>query len=229
MYESLLCLPYFQGMSKDDITAILDKVTFEFKKFSDGEIIYATGEKCEKFSILTRGELSTASLSPDNTYSITEIIPAPFAIEPQSMFGYDTTYKSTYTAKGECTILEIEKKYLFSEFTHHNIFTINFLNLISHNTQKQRHAIWNYTPTSIEGRIIRFISMRCNNLKGVKRVYIKMEKLATILCETRLNVSKALNNMQNQKLLELHRKEIVVPSMEALIKAPQLITGATAE
>ena len=45
-----------------------------------------------------------------------------------------------------------------------------------------------------------------------------MERLATILCETRLNISKALNNMQENNLIELHRKEIVVPQMELLKK-----------
>ena len=37
MYESLLSLPYFQGMSRDDITAILGKTTFEFKKYTEGD------------------------------------------------------------------------------------------------------------------------------------------------------------------------------------------------
>ena len=218
MYESLLRLPYFQGLSINDITAILDKVTLEFKKIKEGDTIYNIGDKCDTFSILTQGELQCYSVSPDNTYSITEIIDSPFAIEPESMFGYDTSYKSRYTAKSECTVLVIDKKFLFSDFIKHNIFTINFLNLISHSTQKQRQAIWNFTPTTIEERIVHFIFMRCNTHKGEKRISIKMERLATILCETRLNISKALNNMQENNLIELHRKEIVVPQMELLKK-----------
>ena len=34
--------------------------------------------------------------------------------------------------------------------------------------------------------------------------------------ETRINVSKTLNSLQNQGLLELHRGEIVVPRLELL-------------
>ena len=51
MYENLLSLPYFQGMSKDDITRILDKVTFDFVKYNDGEIICHKNESCDKFLI----------------------------------------------------------------------------------------------------------------------------------------------------------------------------------
>lgn len=216
MYENLLCLPYFQGMSRNDITAILDKITFEFKKYSDGDTIYSNGEKCNHFAILTKGRIACSCKAPDGTFSITEELDAPFAIEPYSMFGYDTTYEREYTAIAECTLLTIEKKYLFSEFTKHDIFTINFLNLISRKAQKTSHSIWNFTPTSIEGRISHFIAMRCESQNGTKRISIKMERLAAIICETRLNISKALNNMQDAGHLELRRGEIIIPALEKL-------------
>lgn len=218
MYENLLRLPYFQGMSKDDITAILDKVTFEFLNYADGEVVFRRGDKCSKFVILTRGSLQSHSVSSDETYSISETFDAPQAIEPHSLFGYDTVYHCDYTAKGNCSILVIDKQYLFSEFAKHNIFTINLLNLVSRKAQKQRDAIWNYTPTSIEGRIVKFIAMRCDSHKGAKHIRIKMERLATLLCETRLNISKSLNEMQDAGDIELHRGGITIPAIEKLIE-----------
>lgn len=218
MYENLLRLPYFQGMSKDEITSILDKVAFDFQNLSDGDTICDTGERCDKFIIVTNGEALSTVVAPDSTYSLTEKIEAPYAIEPYSLFGYDTTFKRKYTAKGNCTILVIDKQYLFSELTKYEIFTINFLNIISRRAQMQSYAIWHYTPSSIKGRIAQFIGMRCNSIKGEKSVQIKMERLAGILCETRLNISKALNEMQEEGYIELHRKEIIVPSLKKMIE-----------
>lgn len=217
MYENLLCLPYFQGMSKDEITSILDKVAFDFQKLLDGETICNTGDMCDKFIIVTNGKAVSTIVAPDGSYSLSEEISSPYAIEPYSMFGQDTTFKRKYTAKESCTILVIDKQYLFSEFTKYEIFTINFLNLISRRAQMQNYAIWNYTPTSIKGRIVQFIGMRCNNINGRKSIQIKMERLASILCETRLNVSKALNELQQEGYIELHRKEIIVPSLKRMI------------
>ena len=65
---------------------------------------------------------------------------------------------------------------------------------------------------------MQFIGMRCNSIKGEKSVQIKMERLAGILCETRLNISKALNEMQDEGYIELHRKEIIVPSLKKMIE-----------
>lgn len=217
MYENLLSLPYFQGMSKDEITAILDKVTIEFFNHTDSESICKSGDDCNRLIIVTKGEVSSIVTAPDGSYSLTEEIQAPLAVEPYSLFGQDTTFKRDYVAKGSCTTLVIDKKYLFSEFAKYQIFTINLLNLISRKAQMQSHAIWNYTPQSIKGRIAQFIGMRCNDIKGAKRVCIKMERLASILCETRLNVSKALNELQDEGYIELHRKEIFVPSLARLI------------
>ena len=218
MYESLLCLPYFQGMSKDDITAILGKVTLEFKRYSDGDVIFSKGEKCDKFTILTQGTVSGISNSPDNSYTITESLCAPFTIEPYSIFGYDTKYRRDYIAKGDCTILSIDKHYIYGELSRHDIFTINLLNIISRKTQQIEERIWNYDSTALHGRIAQFIANRCETQKGEKHISIKMERLAALLCETRLNVSKALNEMQDTGHLTLHRGGITIHAIERLLK-----------
>ena len=124
MYENLLSLPFFQGMSKDDITTILDNVVFEFIKYNDGEVICHRGDECCNFLILTQGTLQAITEAPDKSYTLTEHIKAPYAIEPYSMFGYSTRYDKEYVAKENCTILRIEKKFLFSDLIKHKIFSI---------------------------------------------------------------------------------------------------------
>lgn len=214
MYESLLCLPYFQGMSRDDITAILGKVTLEFRRYADGETIFSKGEKCEKFTILTQGMVSATTAAPDGTFLITEGLTAPFTIEPYSIFGYDTTFQRNYTAKSACTILTIDKLHIFGELSKHNIFTINLLNTISRKTQQMNGHAWDYDSTNLHGRIAQFIAARCETQKGEKHISTKMERLATLLCETRLNVSKALNEMQEAGHLTLHRGGITIHAIE---------------
>ena len=218
MYESLLCLPYFQGMSRDDITAILGKVTLEFKRYADGETIFHKGEKCERFSILTQGKASASTPAPDGTFLITEELTAPFTVEPYSIFGYDTTFQRDYTAKGACTMLTIDKQHIFGELSRHNIFTINLLNIISRKTQQLNGRTWEYDSTGLHGRIAQFIATRCETQKGEKHISIKMERLATLLCETRLNVSKALNEMQDAGHLTLHRGGITIHAIESTLE-----------
>ena len=201
-------------MSKDDITAILGKVTLEFKRYGDGDIIFRQGEKCDKFTILTQGKVSGINNAPDKSYSIAEELSAPLTIEPYSIFGYDTKFQRDYIAKDDCTVLSIDKQYIFGELSKHNIFTINLLNIICRKTQQTRERIWNYNSTRIPGRIVQFIANHCETQKGEKQISIKMERLAALLCETRLNISKALNEMQDAGHLTLHRGGITIHAIE---------------
>ena len=218
MYESLLCLPFFQGMSKDDITEILGKVTLEFKRYGDGDVLFRHGEPCDKFIIITQGKVTSTAFAPDKSYTLTEELKAPVAIEPHSTFGYNTNFKRDYVAKDECTLLYIDKQHLFGELRKHDIFTINLLNQVCRKVQQKEHEVWNYNHTSIAGKIARFIAMRCDNIKGEKHIAIKMERLATLLGETRLNISKSLNEMQDAGYLTLHRGGIAVHDLNEMIR-----------
>lgn len=218
MYENLLNLPYFQGLSKEEITKILDKVAFDFINYNSGDTIYTHSESCNKFSILIKGKIACIQ-SYNNEYSLYEILQAPYAIEPHSLFGGDTKYKKDYIAEDSCSILTFDKKYLFSELFKYDIFTINLLNIISNKAQQTSALLWKCPFTSIEGRIAQFVQQRCESYKGMKKLSIKMEQLATALCETRLNISKALNTLNEKGVIELHRKEILIPALENLIKS----------
>lgn len=209
-------LPYFQGMSKDEITSILDKVKLEFFRYNDGELIVKQGAPCNNFTILVRGEIISSTLSPDDRYTVVEELSMPFAFEPYSLFGLSPYYRSSYRAKGTCDILSIKKSYLFDEFARHDIFLMNILNLISQRAQQKTAQIWNRREESIAGKILDFVYTRTEQPDGCKTIQIKMEDLAAILGETRINISRTLNRFQQSGIVELRRKEIIIPSMKKL-------------
>ncbi len=216
MYESLMCLPYFQGMSKDEITSILDKVKLVFTRHTDGERIAAQGSPCNTFTLLVRGTLTLKCVSPDGRYTLTEEIKTPFAFEPYSLFGMEPTYKSSYYANGECDTLTIEKSYLFNELSRYNIFLMNMMNLLCQRAQQKNAQIWNARQLPLPEKIVEFVAVRSESQEGSKTLQIKMDDLADILGETRINVSRALNLLRKNNLIELRRKEIHIPSFKEL-------------
>ena len=216
MYESLMCLPYFQGMSKDEITSILDKVKLIFTRYNDGEKIVAQGTLCNNLTLLVRGTLTSKCVSPDGNYTLIEEITTPFAFEPYSLFGLTPTYKNSYYAKGECHILTIDKSYLFNEFSQYDIFMMNIMNILCQRVQQKNAQIWNARRLPITEKIIEFIAVRAESPEGCKTLQIKMDDLADILDETRINISTALNKLQKCGLIELRRKEIHIPSFKLL-------------
>ena len=70
--------------------------------------------------------------------------------------------------------------------------------------------------TGVRQKIIQFFLLQAHKVEGEKIIKIKMEDLAKIIDETRINVSRELNEMNEKGLIELGRKSIYIPALEQL-------------
>ncbi len=210
MFDTLLQLPLFQGLSQDDFTAIVGKVKLHFDKHEAGKTVIRSGDPCDRLAFLLKGELASKTVSDQGTYSFTEFVQAPYLIEPQSMFGLRTNYIATYAAHTDINTVCVSKPFVLNELFRYEIFRLNYLNIISSRAQNMYKRLWAETEDSTEKRIVHFILEHSERPTGRKVLKIKMEDLARFISDTRLNVSKALNKMQAKGLMELHRGEVVV-------------------
>ena len=216
MYDTLLQLPLFQGMSKAELSEVIEKVKFHFLKYADKEMLFSQGEVCGKLVFLLSGDLVAETTAPCGTFSFEEVIEHPTIIEPYSLFGKSQTFKSTYTARGDVGVLTIDKQYIYTELDRYEVFRMNFFNLLSNRAELLYNRIWSITPQELEGRLIHFIHSLCTNLQGTKVLHVKMEDLALLLDDPRLNVSNVLNKWQEEGIIEMHRKEFVFLDVERL-------------
>ena len=97
------------------------------------------------------------------------------------------------------------------------VFRLNLVNQFATQTQKHIHQMWRRSPLMLRDRLIRFLTLHCIYPAGPKTFYILMERLAEELNDSRLNVSRVLNRLQAEGLLELHRGRIDIPQLERLL------------
>lgn len=216
MFETLLQLPLFQGLAQEDLTCILGKVKLHFTKHKAGEVILKADAPCDRLMFILKGEVASSTSSADASYSFTEYFQAPYLIEPQSLFGMNTTYVSTYVAHSEVHTVSISKAFALNELFKYEIFRLNYMNIISNRAQNLNSRLWERVAEGLDKRISGFILAHVERPSGEKILKIKMEELARVVNDTRMGVSKALNGMQEAGLLELHRGEIVIPEVERL-------------
>ena len=133
------------------------------------------------------------------------------------MFGMNTDYVATYTALDEVHSINISKSFVMNELAQYEIFRLNYINIISNRAQTLQRRLWCTNEGDLQNRIVHFISNLAERPSGKKSLKIKMEELARIVNDTRLNVSKVLNALQDKDLVELHRGEIVVHRLENLL------------
>ena len=116
---------------------------------------------------------------------------------------------SSFITVGKDEVLRLSNRFL--------VFHLNLLNLYATQTQKLQRQPWHRFPATLSERIVRFLSQRCLYPAGPKTFYILMTRIAAEVGDSRLDVSRALNQLQADGLLHLHRGRIEVPQMERLL------------
>lgn len=209
MYNTLLQLPLFQGMSRTELSEVVEKVKLHFLRIEAKKKIFSQGESCNKLVFLLSGELTSEIHAPCGTFSLIETFDKPQMIEPYSLFGKRPSYKATYTAKNDVSLLTIDKQYIYGVLDKYEVFRMNLLNLLSNKAEQLHTHIWSISPQPLEGRLAHFVRSLCSTPHGPKTLRIKMDDLATLLDDTRLNISRVLNKWQQSGIIEMHRKEFV--------------------
>lgn len=217
MYKNLLQLPLFQGLSQKDFTEIIEKVVFQFKSLPQASEIAKQGDICDKLIFILDGSVCRSTLFKEQNYTLEEEITAPILIEPQSIFGINTNYLSTYKTNSEADIMIIDKKYVLSDLMHYSIFELNYINLLSCLAYNQYKLLWETKESNeLINRFRTFIYKRIDRTTDSVTLYIKMDDLAFQLNDTRLNVSKMLNLLEVNDKVQLRRKVIHIPNPSIL-------------
>lgn len=216
IYDRLLTLPLFQGLSKTDFEDVLAKVRFDFSTVSDGETFIHCGDACDSFVFLLNGEIVSARHSSDSKLLFRETILETLMLEPYSMFGLTPVFTKDYTAIGNAGLLRVSKQYLYSELYKYSVCRMNLLNMLCGRIQATEAEKWNLRALSLRERIVNTVSGLSDYQTGPKEVRVRMEDFAGILGETRLNVSKTLNELSKEGKIVLRRGGFDVPSLENL-------------
>ena len=216
IYDHLLQFPLFQGLSRSELLQMAGNTKFGFLKMAVGKTIVSDGDLCTQLFFLIGGSLMLSSSSDDHGYSVTERLSAPWLLQPEALFGLSPRYNCKATAATEAHFITLSKDEVLRLTDDFLIIRLNYLNLMATLAQRRNRQAWHRSPTDLRQRIARFLTDHCNYPAGHKTVNILMERLAQEVNDNRLHVSQALNAMQADGLLTLHRGRIEVPSLERL-------------
>ena len=217
IYDRLLQFPLFQGMSRDDLEIVAGHTRFGFLKVPAGRQIIHAGDPCTHLYFLINGTLKIETFSDDRRYSVTEQISSPYILQQESIFGYYQRYTHNFYALTDANFLTLDKEEVVRLSEDFLVFRLNLMNHLATQSQKLIQMQWRRSPLSLRERIVRFFFQHTLYPAGPKTFHILMERLAEEVNDSRLNVSRALNRMQESGVIELHRGRIEIPQLERLL------------
>ena len=219
LFDQLLQFPLFQGMSRDDLSRVAGHTRFGFVKHPARQTVVTAGDTVGSLLFLLSGELQVVTSSADGKYRVEERVGAPWLLQPEAIFGYNQHYTHTFTTLSDASFLQIAKDEVVKLSSDFLVFRINMLNIFATQAQKQLQLPWRDAPTSLRNRIVRFLADHTVQPSGPKTFHILMTRLAAEVGDSRLDVSRVLNRLQADGLLQLHRGRIEIPDMESLVNS----------
>ena len=217
LLDKLLQFPLFLGMSRDDLEIVAGHTRFGFLKLDAGKTVVKSGDNCNQLHFLINGNLRVRTYSDDYGYSVEEQMQAPNILQLESVFGYYQRYTHDFIAQTDVNFITIDKEEVMRLTEDFLVFRLNILNHFATLTQKKMRQVWTRPPQSLEDRVIRFLVQHSTYPAGHKVFNILMTRLADEVNDSRLNVSRVLNEMQHKGMILLGRGKIDIPQLERLL------------
>ena len=217
MYQQLMQLPLFQGVSTEKITALVEKLPFHFLKFRNGEQVFAAGDPCTHIKFIVSGQVRLETPFPKLRITMHQTVSNPHVLATEYLFGRDTAYPYTAISDGACGILQLRKSDYIKMITSDKVFLFNILNYLSSGSQRSLQM-----PLTVkDGSVAERLAMIVDNLSisGATNIGFryKQKDLCTLLGTQRTTLVSMLDRLSNQGIVEYDSNELKILDLQGLI------------
>ncbi len=216
MYETLNSIPLFQGMNGGDLNRVCDNVHLQVECLEQGDVLARQGDLCRRLTVLTGGELTKETASPDGLYRLRERVKATTVLEADILYGIQRNWGSTYKAVGDCRLILIDKHEVSRMISSMEVFRLNYLNTLCTLASRRRQKTWTKPAPTLRERFARFVKAQAEQTTGPVEMSIRMSDLASHIGGTRSLISVMLHSFADDGLLTLSRNTIRIYDIEQL-------------
>lgn len=226
MYEILMALPLFHGVSYSKLSEVVGSTKFHFLKYLDGEKIVDVGQPCTHIKFVISGSARVTVVNSDGRFGVSQTLSAPDVIAPDFLFGRTTIYPLTAVAQGPTGIMQIAKADYVRLLASDPVFLFNYLNVLSVNAQKAVNGVLALTTGSLEERIAFWI-IALSQSSGTDIVLTcKQRDLYSLFGVQRSSFIATLEGMKSRGLIDYTSNEIRIVDRAEMVK---LLTNQVGE
>ena len=218
MYEILLGLPLFSGVSHERLSQVVGMTKFHFLKYLPGETIVNAGDPCTHIKFIISGEARFTVSNNDGRFLVSQTLSAPEVIAPECLFGTVTQYPCSGVAITPTGILQITKADYLKILNLDQIFLFNYLNVLSMNAQKATQGILAVTSGNLADRIAFWIVALTQRRGTDITLSCRQRDLYSLFGVQRTSLISTLESLRDRNILTFTQNEIRINSREALIE-----------
>ena len=216
MYQQLMQLPLFQGVSTDVITALVEKLPFHFLKFRNGEQIFAAGDQCSHIRFIVSGRVRLETPCDHLRVSLLQTLETPHVLAAEYLFGRETTYPYSAFADGPCGILQLRKSDYIKMLAFDKVFLFNILNYLSSGSQRNTASILAIKDGSVVERLAMIVDALTVTGATDVAVRFKQKDLCVLLGTQRTTLIASLDKLADEDIVEYTSNELRILDLNRL-------------
>lgn len=221
MYEILMALPLFSGVSHDKLMQVVGTTKFHFLKFLPGERIITAGDVCSHIQFIISGSMRMSIESEDKRFRVLQTLSAPEVVCPDFLFGLATHYPCTAIALDTTGILQVDKHDYVSMLSTDRVFLYNYLNMLSVNAQKAVDGVLAVTSGTLEQRIAYWISALTQRSGKDIVLECRQRDLYSMFGVQRSSFINTLEDMKRRGLIDYTPQSIIIHNRARMIELLQ--------
>ena len=216
MYEILMGLPLFQGVSHSKISELIEKIKFHFLKYLNNGQIIDVNEPCNNLKFLISGKVQIEVTNRNKRIRVFETISAPNVIGVEYLFGRNTIYPYKVCSAPDAGIMQIEKADYLKIIKSDTVFLFNMLNYLSRNSQTPMEAVLSLTSGSIAERFAFWVTSLTYKDAADISICCKQKDMYTMLGVQRSSFMNMLGELKDLEILDFSSNEIKIINRKKL-------------
>lgn len=196
------------SLFKDVDKFLLKNVDMIKKKYTKGSTVYEKGRVCNSLDIVLSGNLVAYATSANGSESRVFSFEKDNTIGANLLFGNINRYPFNIYATTNCELLHINKDAVEALLKDYE-FTLNFVKILSLNSQVMNQKIAIYTQKTLRENLMDYFNtLSLQQDRGLIKLSMSKKQLADYLGVQRPSLFRELKKMQDEGLIFVSNKEI---------------------
>lgn len=193
MFETIMDLPLFKGVSKVQVANFVEKTHIDFRKIAAGEEFISPDSVCKELIFILTGE-SVVTYQSEDGLAISQICGSGSVLGAYRLFGLFHEYGFQAVGKSEVGIMSFDKDQYINMLQSEHIYLLNVMNYLSVKNQRLINAM--LSPN--QNTLLQAIALRVLTLTEVTS--------RNIVIKASTEIWRALTNLDDRELARQFEK-----------------------
>ena len=208
MIEILQATPLFSQLSVDEIMPLVSDNQLYLKIYSKGATVYNQKDRFKTLDIVLFGSLVAYSLLDNGSAMTMFEFSKGQILGANLLFGDTDIYPFTIYCMSDAQVLHVTKKAV-SDLLHDYCFTMQFIKMLSHNSQKLNRRITLAAQKTLRENLLEYLSQQ-SVLQNSNSIALPISKkqLADYLGVQRPSLFRELKNLKDEGIIDISNRTI---------------------